>query len=240
VLTRTKDLHGWTVAACDGALGHVADVYLDDRRWVVCYLVVDTGRWLSGGKVLVAPHSVSEVDPVRRRLQTPLRRQQLVLGPDPDLVRPVSRQHETDLCHCYGFPSYAVIVGASMALAGPAPDARLRRGVDPHLRSVRAITGYYVHARDGDVGHVEDILVDDRAWGVRYLLVSVGRWLPHRSVLVPIGWVARVSWDASAVTVSLPAEAIRLAPNYDRAAGLSPTQEARLACYYGLPPFAPT
>jgi len=237
MLARARELHGWVIGNQDGDIGHVADVYLDDHRWVVRYLVVDTGQWLSGRRVLVVPGSVSGVDPVGRKLQTGLTRDEVALGLDPDLARPVSRQHEMDLRHYYGFPSYAVTVGVSVALAGPTPGERLRIGIDPHLRSVRAITGYYVHAQDGDVGHVEDILIENGPWTVRHLLVSVGNWWPNRRVLVPVGWVARVSWDAGAVDVSLPAEAIRLAPEYDRTSGVSPTQEARVTRYYGSPPF---
>jgi len=237
MLRRASELHGWAIGTRDGDIGHVADVYLDDHRWAVRYLVVDTGQWLPGKRVLILPRLVSGVDPVGRKLQTALTRRQVKLGPDPDRARPVSRQHETELRHCYEFPSFAVTVGASVALAGSAPGERRRPGGDCYLRSVRAITGYYVHAQDGDVGHAEDILVDDAAWTVRHLLVSIGNRWPNRRVLVPVGWVARLSWDAGAVDVSLPGEAIRLAPEYDRVSGISATQEARLARYYGPPPF---
>jgi hypothetical protein len=111
-------------------------------------------------------------------------------------------------------------------------------GGDGHLRSVRAIMGYFVHALDGEVGHVEDFLVDDDTWSIRYLLVSVRRrWTIHQ-VLVPVDWIARVSWGARTIEVSLPAEAIRLAPTHDRAVPVSPEHEARLGRYYGSPPFA--
>lgn len=237
VLRGAREMCGWSIRAEDDEVGHLFDLYFDDRQWTVRYLVVDTRHWPVGRSVLMSPRSVNGVDPARQILRTSLNRSQVTLSPDLDRARPVSRQHELELSHYYGFPSYAVTVAASVALAEPVTLWKAAAGADPHLRSVRAITGYFVHALDGDVGHVEDFLVDDATWTIRHLLVSVGHsWASHR-VLVPVGWIARVSWGARAIQVSLPAEAIRLAPTHDRTTGVSPEHEARLGRYYGPPPF---
>ena len=238
MLRGAREIYGWSIRAEDEEVGHVSDAYFDDRRWTIRYLVVDTRHWPVGRSVLISPRSVNGVDPARQALRTGLSRSQVALSPDVDLAKPVSGQHDLELSHYYGFPSYAVTVGASVVLATPEGARKLATNVDPHLRSVRAITDYVVHALDGDVGHVEDLLVDDDSWTIQQLLVSVRhRWALHR-VLVPVGWIARVSWGARAIQVSLPAEAIRLAPTYDRTTGVSPEHEARLGRYYGPPPFA--
>jgi hypothetical protein len=240
MLIGVRGLFGWSIGAVDGDIGHVGDVYFDDRRWAVCYVVVDTGPWLVGRSVLVSPQSVDRVDRARQKLRTDLTRRQVALSPDVDSVKPVSRQHELELCHCYGFPSYAVTTAASVSLtsSGLAPSAVTGRV--PHLRSARAITGYYVHALDGEVGHAEDFLVDEESWALRHLVVSVGTWWPGRKVLVPAGWIAAISWGAGAVAVSLPAEVVRLAPDYDPAVRITPAYEARLSGYYGPAPFTST
>ena len=46
MLRGISDLRRVTIAAMDGELGSVRDLYFDDRSWTVCYLVVDTGSWL--------------------------------------------------------------------------------------------------------------------------------------------------------------------------------------------------
>jgi hypothetical protein len=48
MLRPASDFKGLTIAAVDGDLGSVADLYFDDLRWTVRYLVVDTGTWLPG------------------------------------------------------------------------------------------------------------------------------------------------------------------------------------------------
>ena len=68
---------------------------------------------------------------------------------------------------------------------------------DPYLRSTRDITGYYIAALDGDIGHVEDFLVDDRAWAIRYLVVDTRNWWPGKKVVLSPEWIKTVSWPES-------------------------------------------
>jgi uncharacterized protein YrrD len=53
-----KSLIGFTMGATDGEIGKVRDFYFDDHSWTIRYLVVETGGWLSGRKVLISPEAV--------------------------------------------------------------------------------------------------------------------------------------------------------------------------------------
>jgi len=70
---------------------------------------------------------------------------------------------------------------------------------DPHLRSTRQVTGYHIHATDGELGHVEDFIVDDENWAVRFLVVDTRNWLPGKKVLLSPQWIERVEWADSSV-----------------------------------------
>ena len=52
------------------------------------------------------------------------------------------------------------------------------------LRSVDEITGYTLHATDGDIGRCHDFLFDDQRWVIRYIVAKTAMWLPGRKVLV--------------------------------------------------------
>ncbi len=58
-MLRLQNLQHYTIGANDGEVGQVETVYFDDESWTVRYLVVDTGNWLSGRKVLISPRSHS-------------------------------------------------------------------------------------------------------------------------------------------------------------------------------------
>src|SRR5262245_4340906 len=56
------DIRNFSLAAKDGEIGKVKELYFDDQNWTVRYVVVDTGGWLSGRKVLLAPLSFGAID----------------------------------------------------------------------------------------------------------------------------------------------------------------------------------
>jgi sporulation protein YlmC with PRC-barrel domain len=67
----------------------------------------------------------------------------------------------------------------------------------PHLRALSSLIGYTVRSEDGEIGHVEDVLVDDRDWAIRYLLVNAEKWCPDKGIVVSPEWLTRVSRDGS-------------------------------------------
>ena len=135
---RARDLCGYHLHARDGALGHVHDLYFDDRRWIVRYVVVDLHRWRPGRRVLISPVCIRDVDTDRRQLNVSLDLEQIRHAPDVDADRPVSRQHEIALHEYYGIPWY-------WTSEAPGPSAS---SDDPHLRSLRAVRGYMAATRD--------------------------------------------------------------------------------------------
>ena len=117
-----------------------------------------------------------------------------------------------------------------------------RTADDCHLRSTNAVIGYYVHATDGDIGHVDNLLVDDQTWAIRYLIVDTQRWWSGRRVLVAPRWIDEVTWSTATVSVDLTRHAIESAPPYDPEALLDRQREQALHDHYDRPGYwtAPT
>ncbi len=106
MLRNLPDLKKYTLGATDGDVGHIADLFFDDRYWIVRYLVVETGSWLAERKVLVSPFSLGEADWAQQRLPVRLTREQVRNSPDIDTSQPVSRQHEVLYADYYDYPYY--------------------------------------------------------------------------------------------------------------------------------------
>ena len=253
MLRGISTLKGLTVGAIDGEIGSVHDVYFDARHWTVRYFVVDTGTWLSGRRVLVSPMALrTPADVVGDRLNVGLSRTQVEEAPSWDADKPVSRQHEIAYSRHYDYPYYWTGPGRWGAgwdpLVGVAPvprpdpveeeiNARERESADENLHSARDVTGYYVQAADDDVGHVEDFLVDDRSWAIRYLVVDTRNWLPGRKVVIAPAWIKTVSWDDSRVYVDLLRREVETSPEYDPDAPLERALESRLYQHYQRPAY---
>lgn len=86
MLRSTHDLKNVAVGATDGEIDYVNDFYFADERWVVRYLVVETGDL-----AVRSPNRAEKIMPVS------ITREQVKCSPDIDTDRPVSRQHESSL-----------------------------------------------------------------------------------------------------------------------------------------------
>jgi hypothetical protein len=67
VLRSTKAMLDYSVVATDGAMGLVSDIVVDDLTLELRYVVVDTGTWPSGGRVLLA-NWIDSVQPERKTI----------------------------------------------------------------------------------------------------------------------------------------------------------------------------
>ena len=55
MLRSINDLQGETIHATAGDFGHVDDCAFEDENWAIRYLVIDTGKWIPGRRVLISP-----------------------------------------------------------------------------------------------------------------------------------------------------------------------------------------
>jgi hypothetical protein len=213
-------IRGHDLAASDGDIGDIHDFLFDDLSWTVRYVVVDTGRWLTGRKVLVSPDAFGVPDWEGGGIPVELTKQQIEDSPPLDADAPVSRQQEQQVRDHFGWPYYwaphvAPLPGRIVDRDGPVSDREADRqdiDGDPHLRSLREVTGYHVGAADGDVGHVEDIVADDGTWRIRYLIVDTGNWLPGRKVMVSPAWAERIDWAGRVVRLTMTRDAVKDSP----------------------------
>ena len=219
-----RSMIGFSVRATDGDLGKVDEFYFDDATWTIRYMVAETGSWLSNRKVLVSLVALGKPDWKSRTFSVNLTCDQIRNSPDIDTERPVYRQHEAALHRYYEWPLYweggyggtlgitpYPLLETPLVQESPDPD----RQDDPHLRSTRQVTGYHIHATNGEIGHVTDFMVDDENWTLRNLVVDTGNWLPGKKVLIPPAWIKRVNWADTSVYVDRLRESIKSSPGVD-------------------------
>ncbi|MDZ7700383.1 MAG: PRC-barrel domain-containing protein [Deltaproteobacteria bacterium] len=245
MLRSVKELYNYVLEAEDGEIGRCKDLLFDDRSWTIRYMVADTGKWLSGRKVLVSPISLGEPDSGSRLFQVRLTKKRIEDAPGLDEDAPVSRQYEIRWTQHYGWPYYWEGTGLwGMAKypnalfiqkeLGAASDEN-SDDLDKNLRSSIEVTGYHIQATDDEIGHVEDFILNDETWTIRYMVVDTRNWLPGRKVLVAPGWINSIDWAENKVTVSVTREQVKDSPEYDSSVPLTPEYEAGLSEHYGFP-----
>jgi hypothetical protein len=253
MLRSVKSLEGFAIGATDGKFGKVKNFYFDDQAWVVRYLVVDTSTWLGGREVLISPYSISQCNWTEGFLTATISKAQVKDSPSVDSDKPVSRQYERTYLGYYGYPYYwggtglwgegyypGSYLGGIQSqgydyqgyLGSPSADDG-----DPHLRSCNAVDGYHIRASDGEIGHVQGFLLDDRTWSIRYLIINTSNWWIGHKVLVSPEWIQNVSWGGAYVDLSLDREAIKNAPAYNEEAPFDRDDELEMYSHYGRKPY---
>src|SRR3546814_11921596 len=141
------------------------------------------------------------MDGAEEKVSVGLSKREIRESPGIEADTPVSRQNEIALADHFRWPRYweTLSTGEPMlplipplprepaAVPPTAADVEIPRG-DPNLRSAVEDEGYHVAARDGEIRHIDDFLVDDTGWSLRFLVTSPPTWLPGRQVLVALAW----------------------------------------------------
>jgi len=245
MLRSVKSIYGYKIAATDGTIGKAHDVYFDDENWAIRYLVVDTGTLLTGHKVLIFPIATAQPDWKRQVIPVGLSKDHIENSPPIDKDKPVSKQHEIDLHTYFNLaPYWTAGMGGPWGTAVPPmpegfvppPESDDESG-DPHLRSTRELTGYHLQALGGEIGHVEDFIVDDESWHVRYMVIKTKNWLPGKKVILPPAWIERFSWKEKKVFCELSRDEIKNAPEYDPEQPINRDYEIQYYDYYGRPAY---
>jgi uncharacterized protein YrrD len=240
MLRKAKDLNGYKLGARDGDIGKVKEFYFDDRHWTIRYLVADTGDWMSGRRVLISPYAL---DPARKEDQVipvDLTKKQIENSPPLESDKPVSRQYEMQYYPYYGWPVYwggPYMWGATAypqrGIAPPSASHSAPETDDPHLRSTASVTGHDIQAKDGEIGHVDDFVIDDETWSIRYLIVDTSNWWMGKKVLLSTRWIDNISWDESKVFMTgLTREAIKQAPEFSDETLITRDYETKLHRYH--------
>ncbi len=224
-------IRGYHIRAVDDEMGALRDLLFEDASSAVRYLVVETGGWLFGREVLLAPAAVGSVDPDGHAIETGLTTGQVKDSPSLADEEAISREHEELLHRHYDWTPYWQgttaaglapqwgLLGLPPSVASDDPIARElaaaeREHSEPQLRSAREVIGYYVAANDGDIGHVADLLVDDGSWTIRHLVIDTRNWLAGRRVLIGPDRLRSVDWIERTITLDLSRNEIKTSPEY--------------------------
>lgn len=221
MLHLASDLKNFKLRAKDGDIGKVMEFHFDDRFWTVRYLVADTGGWLRGRQVLISPYALIAPNEAEQVIPVHLTKTQIEESPSLASDQPVSHQYETKYNSFYGWPNYrygTYAWGDSPYIAldpnARKETARREKAWDHSLRSSKGVTGYRIEALDGEIGHIDDFVIDDENWSIRYLVVDTKNWWAGKRVLISPQWIDRVSWKESKVFANLSQEAIKQSPEF--------------------------
>lgn len=184
MLRRTEELFGVLIRGTDGTMGRIHDLYFDDQSWTVSYLVLHTASWPMRRFALLSPCVVEMLAWDRRQGLVQLTQAQVSGCPNVTLSPTLSRQQCAESDEYFGWPARRASQAADAKAWVEGSPAALASG-GSLLQSAREMPAYSLEIEGTEVGRVQDVLFDDVAWTVRYLVVDCWAWSPGRRQLIP-------------------------------------------------------
>ncbi len=130
---------------------------------------------------------------------------------------------------------YQPLWGETRELAAEQTGYGLADAGDPDLRSIAALTGYHIEATDGAIGHLENLLLSDEDWTVRYLIIDTRNWWPGAHVLMSPYAIRSVDSTDEKITLDVSRAQVKSSPPWDPAAIINRLSETELHRHYDWP-----
>lgn len=258
-----KDIHGYRIDAEDGKLGEVDEFLFKDGDWVIRYLVVDTRKWLAGGRsVLISPIAVQEVKHDEQSISVALTKEEVKNSPDVESVKTVSRKEEIKLNQHFGWGSYWLMAEAQENLGAGSGQGRQPWGgfqlpgllhghgnaqhsarspdnasEEAHFRATSEVRRYNVNALDGYIGYIKNFLIDDQTWEIHYIVIDTNVLEPGKKMMITPDWIKRINKTDHDVSVPLEKATIKQGPEYHHHQPLPKDIDDKLNHAYGKPPY---
>jgi len=237
-----KNLKKYSIEGGDGSKGEVKDFLFDEESWVIRYIEANFGKLIKNKRVLIPAVFMQEPDWNNKVFPVSLNKENIEACPDVDEASPVSREYEKELSSHYEIEYYWPTLYSSPAGAGvyypPRPLNTPEKVVsedelDTSLRSFREVKGYYIHATDGRLGHVDDLIIDDDDLQVVYLIIDTSNWVPwSKEVVLSVDILEKIDYVKSEVSIPLTKDNIKEAPKFDPGHPIDMDYEKALNNYY--------
>lgn len=244
-----NSLEGKPIEAVDGEIGKCEDVLFYDKRGHVAYFVVETGKWFTHNKVLIAPDGIdsenvrTKVPGGLERIPSTLTREKVEASPPYDADKPVSDEYRERLAKHYEWPYDVGLWGSGVFSSGTighsdsVPDPReVEEKGNHNLRSAKEVVGYKVMSKEStEIGKVEDLVLDTTLWSLPYLRVRESALVRPRGLIVPWESIEAFSLASENIRTNLEDAILKNAPEAPREDAFSDgALEESIRNYYRL------
>ncbi|OFZ18105.1 MAG: hypothetical protein A2X94_13960 [Bdellovibrionales bacterium GWB1_55_8] len=235
MLRSAQSMIGYRVRANRSEIGKIDDLLFDADHWLARYWVINSTGLLASRDETFVPIGLTDwIDHSLRDISLSTSKELIEKSPDLRLRSPSARWPQPHYSERYQWPFFWTGAGTlgTATVKPPSEPIASEKKSELALYSSAEAFRYRLHATDRNAGYVEDFLLDDRTWSIRYLVVTRRRWWPTRAVAMPPHWITDVSWKEHLFNVDLTRKQIFNAPRFNRSSAISPDFEEKLTAYY--------
>ncbi|MEJ2545772.1 MAG: PRC-barrel domain-containing protein [Calditrichaceae bacterium] len=221
--------------------GTILDMYFDDLFWNIQYIVAETGGFLPEKVIIISHYLLGKPEFNSKTLPLNTSFDTKSDGNNTQFLRPVSENKIINASKILEWPLNQTNLKAlnssemkNLVTNMGNDEDKITPKTNPHLRSWNEVLGYNIQAKNGEIGHVDDFIVETDNWKIRYMIIDTHNWLPgSKDVLISPAWIEKIKWNNNLVYVDLNKEAIKNSPDYDPDKPIDDEFELKLFKYYG-------
>lgn len=239
-----KELLGYKIKAIDGSKGHVKDFLFDENQWIINYLQAQLGNLFVNKQVIIPRMFWKNPSWINEEFQVGVGKAEIEKCPDLEEHLPVSKKYETKLIKYYQAQTHlSSYTPAPVVALAPAyvPEAKytfnnLDSTNEPVLRSLNEVLGYSILTKDGKIGSLYDLIVDDRNWKIIYAVIDTDRLVPwSKKVLISISWLEQINYNQQHLKINLTTEKLLNGYEYHSSDPINEVYQKRKFDYLGRP-----
>lgn len=260
MLISLRSLTGYEVHSRDGIVGFANDFLFDQKNWSIAYIVDKSSRGIGKGKeVLLASKLIKKVDLELENIQLDVDSEQIrksphikvseVLNPEQhlpsevntviirsDIINNMNIARMQDYVNKKRYTKNATLNSEDLLHV----DARLKKAMliqqeSEEVRSLQSAVrtlGFRISSRNGEHGYMQDLVVNDDDWSVKFLVINTKRNLSGKKILVSPESVDWVSWRKKHVSIDLEKEKLSGCPNFNMILPINNEQQPLLQNKY--------
>lgn len=216
MLRSLKSMMEYLLKADDGDIGSVIDFFFDDADWKVVFMQADSGGWLPGKKVLISPESIGNIGWKEMKVPVNLTKDKIRKSPEFKFADPMRRPQGELVCKYYGWNASWCTSNAT-------------------LRSLNQVSNYKIHARDGILGNIDDMIIEDDTWTIRYFVLDVSGLLLGKKVIMSPLWIDEIVDEGKEIRLDVMKDKVASSPIYDPDKPINREYEEIVFDYMGKP-----
>jgi hypothetical protein len=113
-------------------------------------------------------------------------------------------------------------------------EGQVSRISDLHLRSRKGMLNCNMRANNGEIGRVDDFLLDTKTWKTKYLVINTQNWLEDVGyTLISPAWIEKIKWNDKLIYLDFCKELVAESPRYNPEVPLELEYERKLFRHYG-------
>ncbi|MDQ6845376.1 MAG: PRC-barrel domain containing protein [Bacteroidota bacterium] len=101
-LRSTHKVTGYSIHAVDGKIGDVEDFIIEDTSWKIAFMVIDTGHWFPGKKVIISPKLIKNIEWDTSEVMVNVTEETVKNSPEYEPGEAISESYEANLQNYYG------------------------------------------------------------------------------------------------------------------------------------------